>query len=100
MTLFMGVSASVLSDVIFCHQDESHWFDHCAVLVSAFISTRPLDEGKALKEKFDKIFSATKFDLTSFFYLWFIIMWQIHQSSRGYEKAGPGTKHEAARRPD
>ena len=42
----LGVSKSVLNNVIFCHQEESNW---------------PLSEGKALKEKFDSIFAATKY---------------------------------------
>ncbi|XP_062262168.1 DNA repair protein RAD50 [Platichthys flesus] len=42
----LGVSKSVLNNVIFCHQEESNW---------------PLCEGKALKEKFDSIFAATKY---------------------------------------
>ncbi|XP_069574315.1 DNA repair protein RAD50 isoform X1 [Brachyistius frenatus] len=42
----LGVSKSVLNNVIFCHQEESNW---------------PLSEGKALKDKFDSIFSATKY---------------------------------------
>jgi len=41
----LGVSKPVLSHVIFCHQEESNW---------------PLSEGKALKDKFDSIFAATK----------------------------------------
>ncbi|XP_037323920.2 DNA repair protein RAD50 [Pungitius pungitius] len=42
----MGVSKAVLNNVIFCHQEEANW---------------PLSEGKALKEKFDSIFAATKY---------------------------------------
>ncbi|GAX75467.1 hypothetical protein CEUSTIGMA_g2910.t1 [Chlamydomonas eustigma] len=42
----MGVSKAVLENVIFVHQEESNW---------------PLAEGKVLKEKFDDIFSATKY---------------------------------------
>lgn len=41
----LGVSKPVLNNVIFCHQEESNW---------------PLCEGKALKDKFDSIFAATK----------------------------------------
>lgn len=41
----LGVSKPVLNHVIFCHQEESNW---------------PLSEGKALKDKFDSIFAATK----------------------------------------
>lgn len=37
---------AVLENVIFVHQEESNW---------------PLAEGKVLKEKFDDIFSATKY---------------------------------------
>ncbi|XP_035194586.1 DNA repair protein RAD50 [Oxyura jamaicensis] len=42
----LGVSKSVLNNVVFCHQEESNW---------------PLSEGKALKQKFDEIFSATRY---------------------------------------
>ncbi|NWW73765.1 RAD50 protein, partial [Climacteris rufus] len=42
----LGVSKAVLNNVIFCHQEESNW---------------PLSEGKALKQKFDEIFSATRY---------------------------------------
>nr|XP_057943942.1 DNA repair protein RAD50 [Doryrhamphus excisus] len=42
----LGVSKPVLNHVIFCHQEESNW---------------PLSDGKALKEKFDSIFAATKY---------------------------------------
>ncbi|XP_056265020.1 DNA repair protein RAD50 [Pseudoliparis swirei] len=42
----LGVSKAVLNNVIFCHQEESNW---------------PLCEGKALKDKFDSIFAATKY---------------------------------------
>ncbi|XP_006734757.1 DNA repair protein RAD50 [Leptonychotes weddellii] len=42
----LGVSRSVLNNVIFCHQEDSNW---------------PLSEGKALKQKFDEIFSATRY---------------------------------------
>ncbi|XP_077360912.1 DNA repair protein RAD50 [Festucalex cinctus] len=42
----LGVSKPVLNHVIFCHQEDSNW---------------PLSEGKALKEKFDSIFAATKY---------------------------------------
>ncbi|NWY47967.1 RAD50 protein, partial [Sylvia atricapilla] len=42
----LGVSKSVLNNVIFCHQEESNW---------------PLSEGKVLKQKFDEIFSATRY---------------------------------------
>lgn len=40
----LGVSKSVLSDVIFCHQEDSNW---------------PLSESKILKEKFDQLFGST-----------------------------------------
>lgn len=39
----LGVSKAVLSDVIFCHQEDSNW---------------PLSESKILKEKFDQLFGA------------------------------------------
>eukprot|EP00798_Chlamydomonas_sp_ICE-L_P012325 gene12325-15495_t len=42
----MGVSKAVLENVIFVHQEDSNW---------------PLAEGKTLKDKFDDIFSATKY---------------------------------------
>ncbi|KAK2873085.1 hypothetical protein Q8A67_022982 [Cirrhinus molitorella] len=42
----LGVSKAVINFVIFCHQEDSTW---------------PLSEGKALKEKFDEIFSATRY---------------------------------------
>ncbi|KAK7078560.1 hypothetical protein SK128_026094 [Halocaridina rubra] len=42
----LGVSKPILNNVIFCHQEEANW---------------PLDEGKKVKEKFDAIFSATKY---------------------------------------
>ena len=37
----MGVSKSVLNNVIFCHQEDSLW---------------PLSEGSTVKKKFDEIF--------------------------------------------
>ncbi|KAG5675748.1 hypothetical protein PVAND_005626 [Polypedilum vanderplanki] len=43
----MGVSKSILNNVIFCHQEDSNW---------------PLDEGKKLKEKFDAIFGTTEYN--------------------------------------
>merc|ERR1711874_780478 len=46
MTQVLGVSKAILNNVIFCHQEDSNW---------------PLDEGKKVKEKFDAIFSATKY---------------------------------------
>ncbi|KAG8439205.1 hypothetical protein GDO86_005431 [Hymenochirus boettgeri] len=42
----LGVSAAVLNNVIFCHQEDSNW---------------PLSEGRQLKVKFDEIFSATRY---------------------------------------
>uniref|UniRef100_A0A8C1C4J7 RAD50 homolog, double strand break repair protein n=1 Tax=Cyprinus carpio carpio TaxID=630221 RepID=A0A8C1C4J7_CYPCA len=42
----LGVSKAVINHVIFCHQEESNW---------------PLSEGKALKQKFDEIFSVTRY---------------------------------------
>ncbi|CAG0891447.1 unnamed protein product [Darwinula stevensoni] len=44
--LALGVTKPILNYVLFCHQEESNW---------------PLDEPKKLKEKFDAIFSATKY---------------------------------------
>ncbi|KAJ6261749.1 DNA repair protein rad50 [Drechslerella dactyloides] len=43
---FLGVSRSVLDNVIFCHQEESMW---------------PLSEASVLKKKFDEIFEAQKY---------------------------------------
>lgn len=43
----LGVSGPILSNVIFCHQENSSW---------------PLEDGKKLKEKFDQIFDATKYN--------------------------------------
>jgi DNA repair protein RAD50 len=43
----MGVSKSILNNVILCHQEDSNW---------------PLDEGKKLKEKFDSIFGTTEYN--------------------------------------
>ncbi|XP_013920645.1 PREDICTED: DNA repair protein RAD50 [Thamnophis sirtalis] len=45
MITALGVSKSVINNVIFCHQEDSNW---------------PLSEGRALKQKFDEIFSATR----------------------------------------
>lgn len=42
----LGVSRSILENVIFCHQEESYW---------------PLSEPGVLKKKFDDIFAATGF---------------------------------------
>ena len=41
----MGVSEAVISNVIFCHQEDAAW---------------PLGTAKDLKDKFDAIFSATR----------------------------------------
>ncbi|CAH1974539.1 unnamed protein product [Acanthoscelides obtectus] len=43
----LGVSKSILNNVLFCHQENSYW---------------PLDEPKKLKEKFDEIFEAVKYN--------------------------------------
>lgn len=43
----LNVSKSILNNVLFCHQENSLW---------------PLDESKKLKEKFDEIFDATKYN--------------------------------------
>ncbi|XP_018562886.1 DNA repair protein RAD50 isoform X2 [Anoplophora glabripennis] len=43
----LNVSKSILNNVIFCHQENSAW---------------PLDEPKKLKEKFDEIFDAVKYN--------------------------------------
>ncbi|KAF8895513.1 hypothetical protein BD779DRAFT_1640508 [Infundibulicybe gibba] len=42
----LGVSKSVLENVIFCHQEDSYW---------------PLAEASTLKKKFDDIFEATRY---------------------------------------
>ncbi|XP_044737311.1 DNA repair protein RAD50 [Chrysoperla carnea] len=47
MCVAMGVSKAILSNVIFCHQEDSSW---------------PLEEGKKLKERFDAIFDALKYN--------------------------------------
>ncbi|KAJ1541065.1 DNA repair protein rad50, partial [Nowakowskiella sp. JEL0078] len=44
--MHLGVSTSILDNVIFCHQEESHW---------------PLSEPAPLKKKFDEIFAATRY---------------------------------------
>ncbi|KAG1690681.1 DNA repair protein RAD50 [Nymphon striatum] len=46
MINLLGVSKPVLTNIIFCHQEDSNW---------------PLSEGKVLKTKFDEIFSATRY---------------------------------------
>uniref|UniRef100_T1JCH0 Zinc-hook domain-containing protein n=1 Tax=Strigamia maritima TaxID=126957 RepID=T1JCH0_STRMM len=46
MITCLGVSKPILNYVIFCHQEDSNW---------------PLSEGKALKQKFDDIFAATRY---------------------------------------
>ncbi|KAF8505241.1 hypothetical protein BU17DRAFT_57979 [Hysterangium stoloniferum] len=46
MPHLLGVSKSVLENVIFCHQEESYW---------------PLAEASVLKKKFDDIFEATRY---------------------------------------
>ena len=43
----IGVSEAILNYVIFCHQDESNW---------------PLEEGSKVKERFDLIFAADKYN--------------------------------------
>lgn len=43
----MGVSKSILSSVVFCHQEELNW---------------PLEDGKKLKERFDDIFDSARFN--------------------------------------
>jgi len=45
MVSTLGVSKAVLDNVIFCHQEEANW---------------PLSEGKAVKQRFDDIFAATR----------------------------------------
>lgn len=42
----MGVNKAILENVIFVHQEESNW---------------PLEDGKAVKQRFDDIFAATKY---------------------------------------
>lgn len=48
METFLGVSKPILSNVIFCHQDESAW---------------PMSEASALKKKFDDIFAAARYEM-------------------------------------
>lgn len=43
---YLGVSAAIIDNVIFCHQDESFW---------------PLSDPSTLKKKFDEIFEAQKY---------------------------------------
>ncbi|CAI6346339.1 unnamed protein product [Macrosiphum euphorbiae] len=47
MCTYLGVSKSILKDVVFCHQEDSNW---------------PLEEDKKVKEKFDSIFDVGKYD--------------------------------------
>lgn len=42
----LGVSAAVLENVVFCHQEDSNW---------------PLGNSKELKERFDAIFSSERY---------------------------------------
>ncbi|KAJ3123383.1 DNA repair protein rad50, partial [Nowakowskiella sp. JEL0407] len=42
----LGVCPAILENVIFCHQEDSHW---------------PLSEPSVLKKKFDEIFAATRY---------------------------------------
>lgn len=46
MPIFMGVSASIIENVIFCHQDESLW---------------PFSDQANLKKIFDEIFDTSKY---------------------------------------
>ncbi|KAI8914853.1 AAA domain-containing protein [Powellomyces hirtus] len=46
LPLQLGVSAPILDNVIFCHQEESFW---------------PLSEPSVLKKKFDEIFASTRY---------------------------------------
>ncbi|KAG9247672.1 putative DNA repair protein RAD50 [Calycina marina] len=48
VTQKLGVSEAILSNVLFCHQDESLW---------------PMGTGLELKKKFDQIFDAVKYTL-------------------------------------
>lgn len=47
--MLIGVSEAVLSNVLFCHQEDSMW---------------PLGEDGAVKKKFDQIFDSSKYDQT------------------------------------
>ena len=47
MARLMGVTEPLLNLVIFCHQEDSNW---------------PLDESSKVKEKFDAIFAAQKYN--------------------------------------
>ena len=42
----MGVSRSILENVVFCHQEDSNW---------------PMSDAKTLKSKFDEIFAAARY---------------------------------------
>ena len=42
----LGVSAAILENVVFCHQEDSNW---------------PLGEGAVLKKKFDDIFESSRY---------------------------------------
>jgi len=44
--ILLGVSAPILENVIFCHQEDSSW---------------PLQEGAVLKKKFDEIFDSARY---------------------------------------
>jgi DNA repair protein RAD50 len=43
--LLTGISAAILDNVVFCHQEDSNW---------------PLQDGATLKKRFDEIFESTR----------------------------------------
>lgn len=47
MCIELGVSKPIINQVLFCHQEDANW---------------PLDESKKLKERFDEIFDAAKYN--------------------------------------
>ena len=62
----LGVSKAILNHVIFCHQEEATWLFHCSHQSEHcphvyLHMSRPLSEGKALKQKFDEIFASTRY---------------------------------------
>lgn len=66
MSTYLGVSKSILKDVVFCHQEDSSWYVRHFLIIELIIQCfnfyRPLDEDKKVKEKFDSIFDVGKYD--------------------------------------
>lgn len=69
--LLLGVSKSILENVIFCHQEESNW---------------PFSEPGTLKKKFDDIFEATKWVYTRCAPL----IHQVYQGARQHQGPSQG----------